>query len=55
MRTHIDTLGDNTPKSRRRMRALGAATVDEARSIARTRERAEATRVALAKSKKSPA
>lgn len=51
MRTHIDTLADNTPKSRRRLRALGVSTIEQGQTLARQRERKEATRVALEKQK----
>lgn len=56
--THITTLGDNTPKSRRRVRATlgldeGAGItlqhIIDAMDIARTNERAEAVRVAKAR------
>lgn len=57
-RTHIETLADPTPKSRRRVRALCRMApqvsvdnedVDSAQHFARRNERAEAARVALVK------
>jgi hypothetical protein len=51
MKTHIETLLENTPKVRRRIRALGAKTPEEAQALARQRERASAVRDVMAKLK----
>lgn len=44
--THVDTLAWDAPKSRRRIRRLGAHDSSEAQTIARANERREASAVA---------
>lgn len=46
IQTHVDTLTWNTPKSRRRIRRLGARDSNEAQTIAHANERREANAVA---------
>ena len=42
MKTHIDTLADNTPKARRRLKSIFATNVGHGQRIAIARERREA-------------
>jgi len=54
VKTHLDTLLDNTPKARRRMRRLGARTAREARAIAILMETLEARRIKAEREQAKP-